>query len=262
MVSVKPETALNHILDEIKKLVDVDAPDPFSLRRVSMAVESAWKSKAISPAEFHMAKALIFMAKKERDSAISSMRNAVGLGKADPIVQHNSMIVFSSAGSVDDGVSLVTAWPKIFPDNREMLRTAVSRSCDFLQLELAMDIATQLDQISRNDPSHVSLVSHQLLNCLDAAKSLGLTDADLAARLKVAVSVLVDRGHPMWRNSRNLLRDGSLIYSFHIEASPEDCAELNFDIADALVDSFADPSAEFLSISCRPLVDIAQFSDG
>jgi hypothetical protein len=87
---------------------------------------------------------------------------------------------------------------------------------------------------------------------------MGFSEADLSARLLTAIEAVRSTGFEILRQTRHSLNDGSFIQEFFVDADASVCADLTFDIADALADRYENSGADVFSISCRPL---AHFSE-
>ncbi|MDQ2822070.1 MAG: hypothetical protein M3Y65_17020 [Pseudomonadota bacterium] len=241
-------------------IIDEPVPDEMGLRRIGVEIERGFKSGAFVAHEYYAVRALAELAGRKRDHALASARNALRLAQNNTTTKLNSLVVFSCTVAVDDALPVLADLFANHSDSKFVLRLATLRAIDFLQFDLAVAFAEKYEMLAANDADKKVLMSKQLMRSASAAKQLGLKDCDLSARIQVAVTVLIDRGYEILRHSRLVLPDASLVFGLHVDASADVCAELNFDIADAIVAEFDDPAAEFLTVCCRPLVDVQEMT--
>lgn len=81
----------------------------------------------------------------------------------------------------------------------------------------------------------------------------GYTNAALKQIFEAAVAVLLEAGAGPLRFSRMPLPDGSFTHFFHIHRSIEECARLDWLIAERLVERFDRNGSEFMILSCLPM---------
>lgn len=255
-----PATKLNMISDQILAIIDETVPNEMGLRRIGVDIERGFQSGAFTAPEYYAVRALAELAGRKRDQALASARNALRLAQHNTTTKLNALVVFSCTVSVADALPVLADLFANHGDSKFVLHLATLRAVDFLQFDLAVAFTEKYEVLAANDVDKKVLMSDQLMRSVVEAKRLGLNDVDLSARIETAVTVLVDRGCQIFRHSRLILPDGSLVYALHVEASADICAELNFDIADAIVTKFDDPAAEFLTVCCRPLVDVQEMT--
>lgn len=255
-----PATKLDMISDQILVIIDQPVPDEMGLRRIGVEIERGFKSGAFTVPEYYAVRALAELAGRKRDQALTSARNALRLAQNNTTTKLNSLVVFSCTVAVDDALPVLADLFANHGDSKYVLHLSTLRAIDFLQFDLAIAFAEKYELLAVNDVDKKVLMPTQLMRSASAAKQLGLNDFDLSARIQTAATVLLDGGYNIFRHSRLILPDGSFVYALHVEASPDVCAELNFDIADAIVAKFDDPAAEFLTVCCRPLVDVQEMT--
>jgi len=256
MTSAAPDLALNSILTEIATLVDATDVDHLKLARLERDLAKIWQASAITAADYHMTRALLSMAKRRTQPALDAAREALRWTSGNAIVENNCLTVMTTVMAIDDAIRLIRLIVARHPDDLDALKGAIIKASDVLQFSLAVELLEKFNKLTTNLDSVSDVRRKHILTCRDAMIRHKLTDEDLAARLKVAVDALRKKNFEAWRSSRLVLDDGCLIYYVHVDADPDRCAELNFDIADALVEEFEDTGADFVSIACRPLADL------
>lgn len=258
MTSAVPARKIDTIMSELNRLLEKCEVDAFQLRRVEGETERLWEAKAISPSEYYVAKAFFAIGRQQRENALYAAKNALRLAPNDPIVQLNVLTVFVGILDIEASLPLMRSMAANQRDNKEIVKSLIIKAADLMQLQLANELFEVFDALSVNDPPAVFFRRGSCEQSLDAMSKYQLTDDDLAERIKAAAGALRSASLDVFRNSRRTLSDGSVIYCMHVNADVDKCAEMNFRIADALVEKFDDPCGEFISFFCRPLSDLEE----
>lgn len=173
-----------------------------------------------------------------------------------PQVLVNAARILMSIGSNNSARALIERMAAVYPDSKIVLQSAVSNLQTMLQFELATHLLLQYEKLILNETSFLhpraraSIVGAQAF-----AADHGLTVEGMSSRLQVAIEVVRSKGFEVLHQSRLSFSDGSFISQLFVNTDAPGCAELNFDIADALVDGFDDPGSSVFSISSRPTTD-------
>ncbi len=171
-------------------------------------------------------------------------------------IMQNALTVYQSFGSFRKAVTLMERMIDAFPDTKAAIQSAMMNAQFCCQLSRALELEVRYMNLSVNDKFEVDQRMHRsTIDGVELLRQSGLNDSDILARVETAVETVRGAGREVLRTSRFILDDGSYICQLYIDASPTDCAELSFLIADALVEQYADPGASVLSISCRPFSD-------
>lgn len=257
MTNPVPEREINVILTELSALLDRADTDTFQLRRAEASVERLWKQHAVEPAEYYTCKAFIEFGKYRREAALSAADNMLKLAPNDPVVQCNALSVRVAALDVDRALELLQQMVVEIKDDKDTIKTLIIKAADMMQYHLAAELFGVLDKLSVNEsPQYLRRPS--IDRSYAAMKRANLSDSDAADRLNAAYQAVRDESYDVWRTSRSVLQDGSVLYFLHVKADPDQCAQLTFSIADRLVEQFDDPGVELVSFSCRPMDDLSE----
>jgi hypothetical protein len=183
--------------------------------------------------------------------------NVLKIAGGDEFVVINTLVGFANIGDLERAHAYALECQTKFTGLPSVLERVNS------VLEDTLDFATAADCISHRlkigDPTHPEqklLGRVELLRRLTVqAEHLGYSPADLRARAQYVSTTLQARGRKIyWLNLRgNGVNSVSL--EMYVDASPEVCAELNYDVAEALFDKFGDRTGgELVPISIRSYV--------
>lgn len=104
------------------------------------------------------------------------------------------------------------------------------------------------DKSKKSDTKNCS----NIVELLDRHK---ITEDELGDRVDAAAQVLFENKIPFRGYNLLALDNGEFMYRFYLDVSPEKAAELNFQIADKLIDSFDNTLFNIFTISCTPNVN-------
>lgn len=248
---------IDEIMLDLSRLLAKPDFDVLQLRRLELAVQRLWDSKAIDAVDYYVSKAFFAIGKQQRQSAMDAANNVLRLAPGDPVARFNALTIMVGLIELDQAVPLIKSLAASHPDDKDLAKDLIIKGADLLQFNLVRELFRAYDALSVNNGPVNSVRRATAERALEAMDRYGLTDEDLAALMKSAAKALRDRGYDVFRSSRRTLSDGCIVYYLHVNASPDVCAELNFDIADALVEQYEDPCGEFVSFACRPLSDLS-----
>jgi hypothetical protein len=256
MTAATPDRALHPLLDAIIARVDDAVVDALGIARLERDLAKLWKASAVSTSEYHMTRAMLAMLKHNNDAAVEAAREAVRWSAGDFVVQNNCLTVMSTALEVSEAVDLMHGIIRRNADNIEVVRDLIVKASDLLQFCTASDLIDRFEKLNVNCDSEPKLLRRIIVRTKDAMTQQGFTDDDFTRRLIVARDIVRNKGFNIWRSSRTTLSDGTFMYFIHVDADSDRCAELSFDVADALVEAFEDPGSELATIACRPALDL------
>jgi hypothetical protein len=253
---------VNDLIQEISALNDALSSEEFAIRRIERKVTTEFESKKVSPEAFYMLLGMLAALRGDRIAAEKAVDNSIALAPGNPTVLENGLTVYSSFGTVRKTIPLLHDICARFPDNKSILGHAVIKSFGVLQFSFCLELLNRLeklrinDQLLQNSELAEALEYRGLVpGCLAAAKEHDFTDIDLADRLETAVAAVRANLFEVARTSSLILSDYSFVHQFHIRADHATCADINFHIAGALSERYADTGIELFSIVCRPLED-------
>lgn len=258
MTAPVPARQIESIMSEINSLLTNGAQvDPLKLRRLEVAFEKLWQAKGISPSEYYTTKAFFGIAKRQRKPAMEAAINALQLAPNDPIVQGNILTAFVGMADVSAAIPLMRKMAADHRNDKDFLRLIIVKAADLLQLSMVNELFEIFDNLCINDQHQKFTRRRNWELSLKTMTQCNLSDDALAERIKVAMDAIQAEQFDAFQSSRRHLPDGSIIYSMHVDATADVCAELNFSVADALVENFEDPGGDFIVFNCRPLTDLS-----
>lgn len=258
MANGVPQLKIDEIMSDLGRLLDFADTDSFELRRAEASVERLWQQRAISAVDYYTTKSFIEFGKYRRGAALDAANNVLRLAPADPVAQCNVLSLKVAVMEIDESISMLRKMAGELRDDIHTVRTLTVKASDMLQYETAIEFYGVLDNLLLNDLSNTFLRRSSIERAYAAMKRNNFTDSDNAERLKAAYAALRDESYDVWRTSRNILDDGSTLYFMHVKADADQCAMLNFSIADRLVEQFDDPGSEVVSFACRPVTDLPE----
>jgi hypothetical protein len=122
-------------------------------------------------------------------------------------------------------------------------------SAKLLALALQFEEIGEIMQQHGRAQTSVALAAQHLAEC---ARVRGISSELRLSLLETAVAAVRSRGFAVRNSYLRHYPDDSLRYEFFIDASAETCGELNFEIAERLVEAFDDCHPEFVTFACRP----------
>lgn len=258
MANGVPKREIDVILTDLSTLLDSANTDTFMLRRHEQQVEKLWRQQAIEPVDYYTTKAFIEFGKYNRGASLAAANNALALAPNNSTVQCNVLTTYVGTLEVPSAVSLMKRMASELRDDKSVVADLVSKAADMLQFEMCAQLFEVWDKLNFAETNGMEVSRPGFDVYFEAMKFTGLTDEDTAARLDHARQALVDEGAEVWRTSRKSLDDGSILYFLHVREGAERCAELNFSIAERLVEQFENPGSDFVSFLSRPLSDLAE----
>jgi tetratricopeptide (TPR) repeat protein len=253
-----PQLKIDEIRSDLTRLLDRADTDSFELRRTEASVERLWQQRAINVVDYYTIKSFIEFGKYRREAAIDAANNVLRLAPGDAIAQSNVLSLKIATMEIDEAISMLEKMTSELRDDVHIIRTLIIKSADMLQYETAVKLYAVIDKLLVNDSSSKYLRRPLIERACAAMKRNNLSDSDSAERLKAAYGALRDESYGVWRTSRTILNDGTTLYFMHIKADADQCALLNFSIADRLVEQFEDPGSEVISFACRPVTDLPE----
>jgi len=239
----------------IRKVADVDIG---RLRQIEVRVTRLRDINATDPGYAEMVLFLCAAAEGNRSKLERAAREAVRLSNGNREIAANAAVALCSIGNIDESTKLTQQIFEKFPDDKIVLETAISNFQLALHFREALSAWDAYERLAVNHrPKNLDRLRKIIVDSAEVIKLHGFTDSDLQHRLKVGIASLRKQGFEVRRQSRLTFDDGTFISQLFINATPKVCAEMNFEIAYALLDAFEDPAASVFSIVCRPFSDAA-----
>ncbi|WLE60221.1 hypothetical protein GIY62_06055 [Burkholderia plantarii] len=181
-------------------------------------------------------------------------RNAAYIAKADDFVALNAVCAISNMGFFDESHALALQIEGRFAGNPSVLARVNSVFEDTLDFaaaaqSVAMRIRAGDDSVPRQALEQRQAFMEDLAG---RAKQLEYSAEDLRALATHAVQCIQNKGRKVFWTQLRGNRVSSVSLELYIDATPSACAEMNFDVAEALYDKFGNRTgADLLPISIR-----------
>lgn len=134
-------------------------------------------------------------------------------------------------------------------DDIEALRQAVRSAelaCRFSDVDKFKEkldrLGTPFKADSGEDPIDLQPVRERM-------QAYGVKESDLLERLEVAADVLRRKGHGFRALVMYTTGTGETMYQFAVPVTPEEAANLSFEVADAIVGAFDEPLSDLIVVS-------------
>ena len=257
MLKPAPALKINEFIDELGEMSRTGKVDDFSIRRIERDVRVMLDKKVGDPADWYMVLGIVAYLRGERQQAFDAIQNALRLGPNQMMILCNAALVYGTMGEVRASDLIVRKLISLSLDDKVTMGANVERAYGLLQFELALSLQEQYDKLAINDKTDGLSVRTSLEYIRPAYKEFAMPDSQLLDRLETAVNAVRNSGYEVRRTSSSTLRDGSVMLCLHVDADSDICAELNFAIADALVENYEDTGVALISLITRRL---SQFS--
>lgn len=252
-----PEVARSEIsafTQEMATMLASGVLDPARLRQIEVRVSRLAKLGPAQDPTCAMILAMVAFALGKRIEAEqwvqAAVANPILVGK---VVLLNAANVLASMGTNERAVQLLKIAQDRYPNDRNVLMFAYKI---YDKAGLCFSAAQAFDKYADLIAPEHKLAApqyHQHQNECRLAIQEGFAEADISARLSTAIDAVRNSGAEVLRQARQPLSDGSFIQHFYVDADVSRCADLNFDIADALSNEYEKTGVELFSVLCRPL---------
>lgn len=169
------------------------------------------------------------------------------------VILLNAANIRSNTANLDGLAELLDTAQRRYPNDGQTYMVA----CTYYdRCGLIFSAAKAFDKFADSVAPDLKMEAPQTMQYIkecQLATEIGFTESDIAARLCTAKQAVKNGGFEILRQTRQKLSDGSFIQHFYVAGDVSQCADLTFEIADALCEKFEEPGAELFSIMCRPL---------
>jgi hypothetical protein len=166
---------------------------------------------------------------------------------AERIIPFNFCVVGRRVGLIADIRRAADGLLSRYPDDVKVLNLVsevAAICCDFGMLFEARERADRLGKPIEG------MDSRRFVPVVANAEELGISTDDIVERLQAAASVLTKAREPNFGALFDVSPEGTLAYSFSLDASASELTNYSLSIADVLLDRFQDPLSDLITISC------------
>ncbi|MCP3721710.1 hypothetical protein M3I53_00980 [Paraburkholderia sp. CNPSo 3272] len=221
------------------------------------------KSGNIDYAACQMGLAMINFGLGDHAEAKRYACNALQIGGYAEFVAANAVILFSNMGELDLAHSHALAVAKRFHSHVEVLEQVSSVLVDALDFDASADCQETMLKLVTDaaEREMISIRGDRLRSLAAHAKDMGYSASALRARAQCAIDALRDAKQNVFVIQLKGTQPSSLALEFHVGADIEACAELNFVVADALVQKFDDTAVDFVTMSVHAYAGAPRSTD-
>jgi len=257
MTAQAQPTEISSLNVELTQMLDASIYDEARVRQIEVRASYLLSKGLADSGSCYMAQFLAAHITHNEAAAVQAISRAVANPVCSATIIQNAVVVLSCIGRYDDAVPLIERMVAEHPDSKRILFSAIIHLQLGGLIARAAELIEPYERLRINDPpGRWPALKDAILSSNKLLSESGFSDAMVGERLASAVDFLRTHGTPVLRMSRFTLDSGEFISQLYIKADPEQCAHLNFDIADMLVDKFEDPGSAVFSIVCRPHADI------
>ncbi|MDR3099386.1 MAG: hypothetical protein LBV73_20225 [Paraburkholderia sp.] len=256
-IQAEDSTAEGRIFNEVIALLDRQREQPVdgALRELQsqlLAIYSG-KSKAFDYATCQMALALLAFGLGDRSEARRQLQNAQKTGGAAEHIASNAPIMLCNMGDLDSAHAAAIEAMNRFMGNPTILRGACMVLKDTLDFHAAAEGFGQLLKIVADDGRHEMFTTcrEQMIGLAERADKFGLSGEVLRERAQHVAKALQDANKKIFLVNLRGTNVNSISLEFHVDAPADVCADLNFVIADALIERFDDTAMDVVTMTAR-----------
>ncbi len=256
MINAQPLPLIEDLLSKIDHIWSSLTVDQFSLRRIRLEVEKLIKNRVGDLALNYAALAWIELIQCKRELAYYNFENAMRIDPSNGRVALLYSGALALIGDVRKAAEITNYVARAFPGNSSVLEKAFLRNVTACQFSEAVEIGKQLRKLSVNDGvdrvARIELFVDDIQNLALATSHCGLTEEGMLERLEVAVGA-VRSDFEIQRFRITSVGNCTFLGEMYIDADFDRCADMNFKIADVIVENFEQTGAELGSFICMPL---------
>lgn len=254
MQTAQPKTKIQDFLEKLSVMIKSASADEFTLLRIERETRDLLNKKIGDPAELYMVLSIVAYLKRDRKLAIDTMSNALALAPNNISILSSASVVYGAMGEVKLANSVLRKISALTPDDKSYVLENFGRAFSLCQIELAINLLEQFDKLTVNDPPKYIILRTPLLAMTQSFKEVGLSEGEYLDRQETAVEAVRENGYEVCHTSCVTGDDqGSFIITFHIDADEDVCAQVNFSIAEALIEKHENTGMDLVTINTRPL---------
>lgn len=220
--------------------------DPLTLKRIDREMERCLQQHAPNPEVFWLVLAFSAFLQGKTEECLRKVRAAVDLAPYDVAVLANSGTLLANIGEPRRAADLARRLAEVASTDGHQIAVSIQ----LLGMALCFEEGEEMMQ-KHARPEDAIAVPIQRLG--EIARSRGIPVELRWSLLESAIEVLRVRGYAVRQTALRHYPDDALRYELFIDAGAEDCGELNFAIAETLIERFEDPHPELVTFACRPL---------
>ena len=239
-----PAQKVNQLIERLDQLATAPALDEFSLQRIARDAKALMKS---DPAGAHTVLGSVAALRGDRDETRHRYRTALEI-ESDFTNYFNYLASLSLLDEYEEVLQVAIGALKKYPDNLDLLNSAIRAAVESANFEIARDISDRWDALAPDRPNSLSGTSRQLADAVAAG-----TFKEESVREVLGILSQTQRSENV-RSSVSKFRlhhvEESFFYERMIHATPATAAALNEQFADQIADRtdlMTDPGLQFVA---------------
>ncbi|WP_186128272.1 tetratricopeptide repeat protein [Burkholderia gladioli] len=229
----------NDIIDLLQRQRQEPVQGPLTELRDQLLAIYQSKSKDIPTCQ--MGLALAYFGLGNHEDALRLATNAIRIASSESFVHDNALLIFINMGEFSFAHKVATDSAKKvegIPSSMDRIINAFGVTMDFAAA--IHTIKQRLKITDTNSDFDLNSALELFSELGHRADKLGYSQPKLLAITECAAQTLKSHGHKIFLANIIGTHSSSAVLELHIDASPEDCAILNYDVSGALFEKFGD----------------------
>ena len=242
-----PASKTNDLIDQMRPLLSERRPSELAVRKIRLDAEKLVRS-GVDPAQGHM----ILGSLDSLEFNVEGVKNHFKIAQQlspDRVIPFNYCVVGRRIGLMGEIRKTADSLLSRYPDDLKVLNLVNEMAGVCCDLEMMFDARERSSRLGQ-DLNLGAIQQSKFIPVASRAKKLGISTEEIVARLDVAGATLRDSREPCFGAIYEVSPEGTVAYSFGLEASSAELTEYSLAIVDALVDAFSDPLSDLITISC------------
>jgi tetratricopeptide (TPR) repeat protein len=244
---VKPAPKVNETLEIVRRLLHKETPDEFSMARIKNDSTSLINNSA-DIENGYLLQAIYETLEYRPDDFKKTVKILDGLN-IDILTRFNLSVCYRRLGFLDEAYDISRDNAERHPDNIQFIRQALDNSLDSCRISSFLKYYESLKKLGVNEQYLIDIES-SMSDTLELAKSLNISENELAKRVDMALSVLREEKCPILHLIFDFSPSGQFSARFAVWGSIDRSIELSLRIAEKILSSFEDPLTDIFTIGC------------
>lgn len=256
MTSDPQKQEITQIINQLASLKYNWGSNDFLLLKLKKEINSILDKNTNDPAFCHMALAIVNHHLGKNIEAIQCAKNSLLLSPNNQMTLQNYIIFCSSGGEIRESKKSVDELMRKFPNIKSALACAIIQSACTLQVASYFKYQDLYSKLMVNEEmiSYPGLFESMTI-LQKTFEDRNISQDHVLDLIDTASKAVASSGVAILNTNTMTLLNGTAIYYFYIDAEMKVCSEMDWVIAEALVDTFDDSGMDYLSIACRPIKD-------
>ncbi|WP_157977899.1 hypothetical protein [Paraburkholderia kururiensis] len=216
-----------------------------TLKRIEREMQTLLGKHVGEPEIYWLVLAFTAFLQSDNEECIRRLQAALKLAPHDVTILGNAGSILANIGEPRRAADIGGRLAEVANDVNQFRSGA-----QLLGMALRFEEAAEIMEKHGLSQDSIALSTRRLVEVAHSRRVPAETRLRL---LESAIAVVRARGFPIRQAALRHYPDDSLRYELFIDADAETCGEINFEIAEALVEQFEDCYPELVTFACRPL---------